>query len=142
MLVPYGLLILDLKQTTPESRRYQTDIFRPYIGLIDNSNHHLKADRQGDWTSVKLISYRSNQHLTDKMAWLSNKDQIIRNILILPLILSLHHWMQEMYRKGKSRRYTLPVCSVVLSLPVCMIYNDILKMVVQRRRKKLMCILK
>ena len=56
--VPYSSLILNPKQTTPESRRFQTDIFRPYITLIDNSNHHLKADRQGDWMSVKLASHR------------------------------------------------------------------------------------
>lgn len=34
----------------------------------------MKEDRQGDWTSVKLISHRSNQHLTDKMAYQQRPD--------------------------------------------------------------------
>ena len=111
--VPYGSLILNPKQTTPESRRFQTDIFRPYIRLIDNSNHHLKADRQGDWMSVKLAFHRSNQHLTDEMAYQQRPDK----------------WE---YRYSLSNSFATPLDAI------CMIYNDILKMVVQWKRKKLM----
>ena len=48
--VPYGALVLDLKQYTPESRRFQTDIFRQSIGtddaLIINKNH-ITEDGKG-----------------------------------------------------------------------------------------------
>lgn len=66
---PYGSLILDLKQTTPESMRFQTNIFEPYIRMVDNSNHHLTADRQSNWTSVKPAPHKSNQYPIEEMAY-------------------------------------------------------------------------
>jgi hypothetical protein len=70
--VPYGSLILDLKQVTPESMRFQTDIFKSYIGMVDNSNRHLTADRQRDRLSVNPAPNRPNQHLTVEMAYQQN----------------------------------------------------------------------
>lgn len=69
--VPHGSLTLNLKQTAPESKRFQTNIFRPCIRIIDNTSRHLTGPKQGDKTSVNTASYRSNfiQHPTDEMAY-------------------------------------------------------------------------
>lgn len=37
--------------------------------MVDNSNHHLAADRQSNWTSVKPAPHRSNQYPIEEMAY-------------------------------------------------------------------------
>jgi hypothetical protein len=37
--VSFGALVLDLKQTTPESKLFQTETFEPYRRAQENLNH-------------------------------------------------------------------------------------------------------
>ena len=68
--IPYGSLILDLKQTTQESKRFQTNIFEPYIRVPEDTTHHLTEDRQGVKTSPEPTVNDSNpEHQGEKMAY-------------------------------------------------------------------------
>ncbi|KAK3104596.1 hypothetical protein FSP39_005849 [Pinctada imbricata] len=50
----FGYLVVDLKQTTPESKRLQTDIFLQYIKGDGKDQDHSTADCQGVQTSPEL----------------------------------------------------------------------------------------
>ena len=49
--LPYGALIIDLKQTTPDSRRFQTDIFKNYKRLDTQPYPHFTPDSLSVQTS-------------------------------------------------------------------------------------------
>ena len=49
--LPYGALIIDLKQTTPDSRRFQTDIFKNYKRLETQPYPHFTPDSLSVQTS-------------------------------------------------------------------------------------------
>ena len=64
--IPYGALVLDLKQTTQESKRFQTDIFEPYIRAREHSGRHLTAEHQTDTTSQGFPSYYNTLNTEDQ----------------------------------------------------------------------------
>ena len=49
--LPYGALIIDLKQTTPDSRRFQADIFKKYKRLNTPPQPHFISDSRSVQTS-------------------------------------------------------------------------------------------
>lgn len=64
--VPYGALVLDLKQTTLESKRFQTDIFGPHIRAHENSGRHLTTEHQTKKTSPDHPPYNNYLHTEDQ----------------------------------------------------------------------------
>ncbi|KAK3106066.1 hypothetical protein FSP39_011921 [Pinctada imbricata] len=63
---PFGYLVVDLKQTTQESERLQTDIFRDYIRREPLEIHHLSTERQGVHTdfpsTTEIMEHRYLSH--------------------------------------------------------------------------------
>lgn len=51
VLIPYGVLVLDLKQTTPESKRFQMNIIETYIRVQEQFGRHLTTAYQTEQTS-------------------------------------------------------------------------------------------
>jgi hypothetical protein len=49
--VPFGALVLHLKQTTPEWRRFQTEMFEPYRRAQENLDHQILMDNEQMKTS-------------------------------------------------------------------------------------------
>jgi hypothetical protein len=54
--------VLDLKQTTQESTRFNTDIFKSYIKAQENVRRHSTAEHQTEGTSLDYLSDSNTLH--------------------------------------------------------------------------------
>ncbi|KAK3087786.1 hypothetical protein FSP39_010583 [Pinctada imbricata] len=86
---PFGYLVVDLKQTTPESKRLQTDIFRQYIKGDSLNQAHSVADCQGVQTDLPKAEQRI-------------PDQQFKNMSLIPAYMDTFNHREKYEEKDKT----------------------------------------